>query len=124
MQLPLLVFEEYVEKFQRKLASLKKQSVRLRGSKVRPMDDESEFTLSPVADEEGDGMKSMGIGSFLQKFDDVLPKQEQEKFGFLVEAHYRQVIQFLPTEGRMPNSPKVILQGVRQTEDSMVMLEF
>lgn len=124
MQLPLLVFEEYVEKFQKKLASLKKQSVRSRGSKGRPMDDESEFTLSPVEAEEGDGMKSMGIGSFLQKFDDVLPKQEQEKFGFLVEAHYRQVIQFLPTEGRMPNSPKVLVQGVRQTEESMVMLEF
>ena len=124
MQIPLLVFEEYVEKFQKKLAALKKSSGRSKLSKERPQDDEAEFTLMPVDDEDVDGFKTMNIAQFLRKFEDVLPKQEQEKFGFLAEAHFRQVIQLLPSEGRMNNSAKVVVQGVRQSEETMSMLDF
>ena len=124
MQLPLLVFEEYVDKFQKKLASLKKPSTRSKRARSRPIDDESEFTLSPVDDEEGDGISSMSIGCFLRKFDEVLPQQESDKFEFLVEAHFRHVIQFLAPEGRMHNAAKVLVQGVRQSEESISLVEF
>jgi len=124
MQLPLLVFEEYVDKFQKKLASLKKPSTRSKRARSRPIDDESEFTLSPVDDEEGDGISSMSIGSFLRKFDEVLPQHESDKFEFLVEAHFRHVIQFLAPEGRMHNTAKVLVQGVRHSEESISLVEF
>ena len=106
------------------MSALKKSSGRSKLSKERPQDDEAEFTLMPVDDEDVDGFKTMNIAQFLRKFEDVLPKQEQEKFGFLAEAHFRQVIQLLPSEGRMNNSAKVVVQAVRQSEETMSMLDF
>jgi hypothetical protein len=124
MKLPLLVFEEYVDKFQKKLASLKKSSSRAKRAKIKPIDDESEFTLSSEEDDEGDGISSMSIGSFLRKFDEVLPKHESDKFEFLAEAHFRHVIQLLAPEGRMHNAAKVVVQGVCQPQEPLSMIEF
>lgn len=125
MQLPLLVFEAYVDKFQRKLASMKKQSTRSKRSSSRPIDDEAEFTLTSNDDDDSaDGISSLGVSSFLRKFDEVLPKQEMERFAFLVEAHYRNVIQFSATAGRMQASTKVIVVGVQQSEEPISLVEF
>jgi hypothetical protein len=124
MQLPLLVFEEYVDKFQQKVASLKKQPASpKRRRPSRPSSEDDEFEL--LEDSEEDGIESMGISSFLRKFKEVLPANDLEKFEFLLEAHYRNVVQFQAPEGRFSSSSmKVKIQGVPQSSESMPFIEF
>ena len=53
MQLPLLVFEEYVDKFQQKVAKMQKQGLRPKRLKSRSSKEE-EYTLPPIDDEDDD----------------------------------------------------------------------
>jgi hypothetical protein len=123
MQIPLLVFEEYVDKFQQKVASLKKQPVSPKRRRPSRPSSEDEFEL--VEDLEEDGVDSMGVASFLRKFKEVLPANDLEKFEFLLEAHYRNVVQFMAPEGRFSSSStKVKIQGVSQSAESMPFIEF
>lgn len=127
MQLPLLVFEEYVDKFQQKVAKMQNQGSRPKRSKSR-IPKAEEFTSSPMDDEdddsESDTLSSLGIGNFLRKFNEVLPPKDLDKFEFLVEAHYRNVVQFLSPESRFKVAPKIVFQGVEQSEEALSLVDF
>ncbi|WP_395767994.1 ATP-binding protein [Aquirufa sp.] len=127
MQLPLLVFEAYVDKFQQKVAKLQKQGLRPKGLKNRASKAE-EYTLPPFGDDdddsESDTLTSLGIGNFLHKFHEVLPQKDLDKFEFLVEAHYRNVLQFLSPESRYKVAPKISIQGVEQSDEAMSLVDF
>lgn len=123
MQLPLLIFEEYVDKFQQKVASLKKQPIISKCLKPSRPSNEDEFDLAEDLKE--DGVDSMGIASFLHKFKEVLPTNDLEKFEFLLEAHYRKLVHFQAPEGRYNSSSmKVKIQEVPQSVEEMPLVEF
>ncbi|MFM2441575.1 MAG: hypothetical protein RL449_216 [Bacteroidota bacterium] len=122
MQLTRLVFEEYVDLFRKKVANLEKDSSPKR-RKSRPFKEEEEFEI--VLDEEDDSkvISELGVSAFLRKFKEVLPKNDVEKFEFLVEAHHRQVIQFLAPEEKFNSSIKVVFQDVPQSDDSQSIID-
>lgn len=121
MQLSMLVFEEYVNLFRKKVAALDKEpSVKRR--KPRPSSAEEEFDLIPT--EKESNVSELGIAAFLRKFDEVLPKNSVDKFEFLIEAHHRDVIRFLAPEDRFNSSVKVVFQGVNSVEEPKSIIDF
>ena len=66
MQLSMLVFEEYVTLFRKKVAALEKgPSVKRR--KSRPSISEEEFDLIPTEDEDSTQVSELRISAFLKK---------------------------------------------------------
>ena len=123
MQLSMLVFEEYVTLFRKKVAALEKgPSVKRR--KSRPSISEEEFDLIPTEEEDSAQVPELRISAFLKKFDEVLPKNPLDKFEFLVEAHLRDVIRFLAPEERFNSSTKVVFQGVHPSEEPKTIIDF
>ena len=123
MQLSMLVFEEYVTLFRKKVAALEKgPSVKRR--KSRPSISEEEFDLIPTEEEDSTQVSELRISAFLKKFDEVLPKNPLDKFEFLVEAHLRDVIRFLAPEERFNSSTKVVFQGVHTSEEPKTIIDF
>ena len=124
MQLSMLVFEEYVELFRQKVATLEKDSSSKRRKPRPSLDKEEEFEF--VIDELDDSkvISELGVSAFLRKFKDVLPKNDLDKFEFLVEAHHRDVIRFLAPEEKFNSSIKVVFQGVNTSVDSKSIIDF
>ena len=119
----MLVFEEYVTLFRKKVAALEKgPSVKRR--KSRPSISEEEFDLIPTEEEDSAQVSELRISAFLKKFDEVLPKNPLDKFEFLVEAHLRDVIRFLAPEERFNSSTKVVFQGVHPSEEPKTIIDF
>ncbi|MHA8095135.1 AAA family ATPase [Aquirufa lenticrescens] len=122
----MLKYEEYVELFRKKVATLEKGSpVKRRKSRPRPSaKDEEEFDLIPTDEDEAQGVSELSISAFLSKFDEVLPKNPLDRFEFLVEAHHRDVIHFLAPEERFNSSTKVVFQGVHPSEEIKTIIDF
>jgi len=123
MQLPLLVFEEYVDLFRKKVANLDKDST-TKHRKSHSSKDVHEFELVLNDEQNSKVISELGVSAFLQKFKEVLPKKDLDKFEFLVEAHHRQVIQFLAPEEKFNSSTKVVFKGVHQSDDTNSIIDF
>ena len=123
MQLSMLLFEEYVTLFRKKVVALEKGPSGKR-RKSRPSISDEEFDLIPTEEEDSNGVSELSIGTFLRKFNEVLPKNAVDKFEFLVEAHHRDVVHFLAPEGRFNSSTKVVFQGVHPAEEPKTVIDF
>jgi hypothetical protein len=123
MQLSMLLFEEYVTLFRKKVVALEKGPSEKR-RKSRPSISDEEFDLIPTEEEDSNGVSELSIGTFLRKFNEVLPKNAVDKFEFLVEAHHRDVVHFLAPEGRFNSSTKVVFQGVHPAEEPKTVIDF
>ena len=127
MQLSLLVFEEYVTLFRKKIASLEKTAKSKRKGRNEPKVDDEEFVIElPFPGEEPEEVSSREsvLFMFLNKFEDALPKSPKDKFEFLVEAHLREIIQFYQTVDRHNGSVQVVFDGVYQSNTPKTPLDF
>ena len=127
MQLSMLVFEEYVTLFRKKVAKLEKTSISKRKERNQPKEDDEEFEIElsfPREESEEVSSKELVLFMFLKKFEDALPKSSIDKFEFLVEAHLREIIQFYQTVDRHNGSVQVVFDGVYQSNTPKTPLDF
>ena len=126
MQLSILTFERYVELFRQEVAKFQLKPKYRPSSKTKPLkESDAEFELGfDDEDEEPKLRGEMGLSTFLRRFDKALPKDDVEKFQFLMEAHYRDVIQFVPSVDRNRSHPILRIEGVKINEESRTPVDF
>jgi hypothetical protein len=127
MQLSISVFEEYLNKFRKKVAKIEKNAKAKKKELSEPKEDDDEFELElsfPGEEPEEVSTKEVVLFMFLKKFEDALPKSSIDKFEFLVEAHLRDVIQFYQTVDRHNGSVQVIFDGAYQSNAPKTPLDF
>jgi len=125
MQLSILTFERYVELFRQEVAKFQKNPT-VRPSKRKPVrvsDEEFELSLEDE-DEEPKLRGELGLSTFLRRFEGALPKNEVEKLQFLMEAHHRDVIQFVPSGDRNRSNALVRFEGIQMNEEARTSVDF
>ena len=97
-----------------------------RSSKAKPVKvSDEEFELGfEEEDEEPKLHGEMGLSNFLRRFEGVLPKNEVERLQFLMEAHHRDVIQFIPSGDRNRANTLVRFEGVQINEEVRTPVDF
>lgn len=125
MQLTLLTFERYVDLFRQEVAKFQKNP-KVRPSKTKPVKvSDEEFELGFEEEDEAPKVRGeLGLSAFLRRFDGALPKDEIEKFQFLMEAHHRGVIQFIPSGDRHRSNGLVRIEGVQMSEEARTPVDF
>ena len=125
MQLSILTFERYVDLFRQEVAKFKGSPRASRSKKAPAKDSEEEYDFSLVdEDEEPKVQGELGLSTFLRRFDKALPKDDVEKFQFLMEAHHRDVIQIFPSGDRNRGMVMVRIQGVQINEEARMPIDF
>jgi hypothetical protein len=125
MQLSILTFERYVDLFRQKVAKFKESPRASRSKKALAKDAEEEFDFSLVEEDEGPKVQGeFGLATFLRRFQDALPKEDVEKFQFLMEAHHQDIIQIVPSGDRNRGMVMVRIQGVQINEEPRMLVDF